>query len=468
MRTTSNAYPTEAAARRAIEALRDSGVDDRDIRLLTGREPRDVRREPVGGFAGPAEPDAPVGTYGDGAVVRRQGAGSFAGDPDQQRQGSFADTDRITIVSYDGDAERTRVTGLRGARRLLSRAPLDDHAVDRAVNELQLGHTVVLVDLRGTTASQAQAQLEQQARRLGMRSSRPGRERRRPGMPAFEDVEVREAPLPQGAVRYRELGIGEPIVLVHGLLTNSLLWAGVASALARDFRVIAPDWPLGSHERPLRPGTDLSPPGLTNVIADFLGALELDDVTLVGNDTGGALCQLVAVHHPERVARLVLTPCDAYENFLPPIFRPLQLLARVPGAMWVIVNALRPRLAQRLPMTFGRLSKRPLGPHVARAFLRPAQRDRRVRCDLARILRAISSTYTLEAAERFGEVDKPVLIAWATDDRLFPFRYAQRMADAFPNARLERIEDSYTFVSVDQPERTADLIASFARIPLAA
>src|SRR5215204_905567 len=164
MTTLSNAYPTEAAARRAIEALRDGGVHGRDMHLLTRREPRDVRREPVGGFADPAGPDAPVQTYGNGTVLRRQGAGSFAGDPDQQRQGSFADTDRVTIVSYDGDAERTRVTGLRGARRLLSRAPLDDHAVDRAVNELQIGHTVVLVDLRGIPASQAQAQLEQPTR----------------------------------------------------------------------------------------------------------------------------------------------------------------------------------------------------------------------------------------------------------------------------------------------------------------
>jgi pimeloyl-ACP methyl ester carboxylesterase len=287
-------------------------------------------------------------------------------------------------------------------------------------------------------------------------------------MTAFEDLELHEAQLPQGAVRYRELGTGEPIVLVHGLLTNSLLWADVASVLGKDFRVIAPDWPLGSHELPLRPGTDLSPPGLARMIADLLAALELEEATLVGNDTGGALCQLVAVQHPERVARLVLTPCDAYENFLPPIFRPLQLLARIPGAVWLIANALRPGLAQRLPMTFGRLSKRPLDPHLARAFLRPTQRDRRVRRELATILRTISSRYTLEAAERFGEVDKPVLIAWATDDRLFPFRYAQRLADAFPSARLERIEDSYTFVSVDQPERTADLIASFARVPLAA
>jgi pimeloyl-ACP methyl ester carboxylesterase len=287
-------------------------------------------------------------------------------------------------------------------------------------------------------------------------------------MTAFEDLDLREARLPQGVIRYRELGAGEPIVLVHGLLANSLLWAAVAPRLAENFRVIAPDWPLGSHECRLDPEADHSPAGLARLIADFLAALELEHVTLVGNDTGGALCQLVAVDHPERLARLVLTPCDAYENFLPPIFRPLQWLARVPGSMWLIANALRLRVAQRLPMTLGRLSKRRLDPPVVQAFLRPVQRDRGIRRELAAILRAISNRYTLTAAERFGEFDKPVLLAWATEDRLFPFRHAERMANAFPNARLKRIEDSYTFVSIDQPERTAELIASFARAPVTA
>jgi pimeloyl-ACP methyl ester carboxylesterase len=287
-------------------------------------------------------------------------------------------------------------------------------------------------------------------------------------MTAFEDLDLREARLPQGVIRYRELGAGEPIVLVHGLLANSLLWAAVAPRLAKNFRVIAPDWPLGSHECRLDPEADHSPAGLARLIADFLAALELEHVTLVGNDTGGALCQLVAVDHPERLARLVLTPCDAYENFLPPIFRPLQWLARVPGSMWLIANALRLRVAQRLPMTLGRLSKRRLDPPVVQAFLRPVQRDGGIRRELAAILRAISNRYTLTAAERFGEFDKPVLLAWATEDRLFPFRHAERMANAFPNARLKRIEDSYTFVSIDQPERTAELIASFARAPVTA
>jgi hypothetical protein len=151
MTTLCKAYSTEIAARRAVEALRATGVRARDIRLLTGSRLGDVRREPVGGFAGPVAPDAPVGTYGDRQVLRRQGTGGFAGDPDQQRQGSFADTDRVIIVTYDDDAERTRVTGLRGARRLLRRAGLDDDTVNRAAHALHMGHTVALVDLPVTS-----------------------------------------------------------------------------------------------------------------------------------------------------------------------------------------------------------------------------------------------------------------------------------------------------------------------------
>jgi hypothetical protein len=164
MTTLTKTSPTELVARRGVEALRATGVAERDIRLLAGSAPRDIRREPVGGFAGPVAPDAPIGTYGGRMLQRRQGAGSFAGDPDQQRQGSFADTDRVVIVTYKGDAERARITGLRGARRLLRRAALDDDAVDRAVGELHQGHTILLVDLPEIAASEADARLEKLAR----------------------------------------------------------------------------------------------------------------------------------------------------------------------------------------------------------------------------------------------------------------------------------------------------------------
>jgi pimeloyl-ACP methyl ester carboxylesterase len=283
---------------------------------------------------------------------------------------------------------------------------------------------------------------------------------------AFEQAPMHEARLPRGTIRYRELGVGEPILLVHGLLVNGRLWREVAPQLAHDFRVIVPDWPLGSQERAIDQGTDLSPLGLAAIVADFMAALELERVTLVGNDTGGAICQLVAVHHPQRLARLVLTPCDAYENFLPPMFRPLQALARVPGAVFAIAQSLRPRRARRLPFAFGWLSKRGIPDELSDAWLAPALSSAAIRREIASVLRGISSRYTLQAAERFGEFDKPVLIAWAPEDRFFKQRYAERLAGAFPNARLELIEDSYTFVPIDQPERTAELVAAFAAEPL--
>jgi pimeloyl-ACP methyl ester carboxylesterase len=275
---------------------------------------------------------------------------------------------------------------------------------------------------------------------------------------------MNEVRLPQGRIRYRELGSGEPIVLVHGLLADGELWRDVAPRLAADFRVIVPDWPLGSHELALGVGTDLSPLGLARIVADFLEALELEQVTLVGNDTGGALCQLVAVHHPERLARLVLTPCDAYENFLPPAFRPLQVLARIPGAMYAIGQSLRPGAMRRLPLAYGWLAKRG-DDALTRSWIAPALANSAIRRELVSILTGIDNRYTLEAAERFGEFAKPVLIAWAPEDRFFKLRYGERLAAEFPNARLELIEDSYTFVAIDQPERTASLIAAFAREP---
>src|SRR5690242_4445172 len=156
---------------------------------------------------------------------------------------------------------------------------------------------------------------------------------------------MNELTIPQGTIRYREAGTGAPIVLIHGLLVNGGLWQEVMPRLAQDFRVIVPDLPLGSHELPMNRGTDLSPLGLARIIEAFLSGLGLEDVTLVGNDTGGALCQLVVVHHPERIGRLVLTPCDAFENFPPAMFRPLLAAARVPGAVYAIAQSLRPRPA---------------------------------------------------------------------------------------------------------------------------
>jgi pimeloyl-ACP methyl ester carboxylesterase len=278
---------------------------------------------------------------------------------------------------------------------------------------------------------------------------------------------MQELALDQGTIRYRESGSGEPILFVHGLLVDGELWRDVAPALARDARVIVPDWPLGSQELPLRPGADLSPPGLADLIADFIEALDLNNVTLVGNDTGGGLCQLVVTRRPGRISRLVLTPSDAFEHFPPPAFKPLKALGYIPGAVTVMARIMSPAPARRSPLAYGWLSKR-ADDALTASWVRSVQSDPEIRRQVAEILKGLSPRYTLAAAERFGDFTGPVMIAWAKKDRFFKVSNAQRLAQAFPNARLELIDDSYTFVSLDQPERLAELIGELVRAPLPA
>jgi pimeloyl-ACP methyl ester carboxylesterase len=264
-------------------------------------------------------------------------------------------------------------------------------------------------------------------------------------------------------IRYHDRGSGPVVVFVHGLLANSALWRNVVPTIAdAGYRCLTPDWPLGSHTIPV-PDADLTPPGLATLIESFLEALDLHDVTLVANDTGGALTQILLARKPARVGRVVFTPSDCYSNFLPPIFRGLTTLAKVPGSMRLLTTTLRFRALHRLPITFGWLSKRPLAPEVADAYLEPSRRDPAIRKDLRRALAGAHRRYTLAAAETFPEITVPVLLAWAREDKLFPVRYAERLAADFPNATLRLIDDSYTLVPEDQPELLTELILEFTR-----
>jgi pimeloyl-ACP methyl ester carboxylesterase len=269
--------------------------------------------------------------------------------------------------------------------------------------------------------------------------------------------------LPQGTVRYRDDGEGRPIVFVHGILVNGLLWRRVTPRLD-GFRRIVPDWPLGSHEIPMSPGADLTPAGLAQIVADFLEALDLDDVVLVANDTGGALTQIVAANHPERIGAVVLTPCDAFENFLPTMFKGLQAASRVPGALAAFIQPLRLRPVRGLPIAFGWLRKHAIEPEVSDAYLKPYFEHAGVRRDLRKVLAGISTRYTLDAAAKLSGFDRPVLITWAPEDKIFPLEHAHRLADILPDARVVEVPDSYSFVPEDQPERLAELIADFARV----
>lgn len=272
---------------------------------------------------------------------------------------------------------------------------------------------------------------------------------------------TRTIELPQGSLALHDSGAGEPVLFAHGLLVDGRLWRKVVPRLDGGFRCLVPDLPLGSHRTPMRAEADLSPPGLARLLVDLIEALELEQVTLVGNDTGGAISQIAAANHPERIRRLVLTPCDAFDNFLPPAFRPLQYAARVPGLLTAALQGMRLAPVRRLPIAFGWLIKHDPDDRLLDEWVKPFLSDAGVRRDTIKVLKEISPRYTDEAAERLRGFERPTMLAWAREDRFFKASYGERLAATIPGARLEWIEDSYTFVPEDQPAALAELIKEF-------
>jgi pimeloyl-ACP methyl ester carboxylesterase len=273
--------------------------------------------------------------------------------------------------------------------------------------------------------------------------------------------EPRTVDVPAGPIDYRERGSGPPIVFVHGVGVNGDLWRRVVPELAGGHRCIAPDLPLGAHVRPLRRDADMSLPGLARTVAGFLEALDLDDVAIVANDTGGAVAQWLVGHHPERIGRLVLTSCDAFEKFPPTPQLYLKPAARVPGLLWCVARAVQWKAVQRMPMAYGWTTSAPIDPAIMRSYTEPVYRNAGVRRDLARLLRAVDTRYTHEAAASLRGFDRPALVAWAADDRLFPLDHGRRLAELLPQGRFETIADSRTFIPEEQPERLGAMVRDF-------
>src|SRR5688500_4825325 len=148
-----------------------------------------------------------------------------------------------------------------------------------------------------------------------------------------------------GRIRAFSAGSGEPIVFVHGALVNANLWRKVVPILASDFRCVTLDMPLGSHELAM-PQADLSPTGLADLIAEAIGALGIERPTLVGNNSGGALSQIAVSRHPDLVSRLVLTSCDAYDEFPPRFFDLLLWPTRFPALARALFAPLRIRRSE--------------------------------------------------------------------------------------------------------------------------
>jgi pimeloyl-ACP methyl ester carboxylesterase len=276
---------------------------------------------------------------------------------------------------------------------------------------------------------------------------------------------ARTLELDGGRLRVHVSGDGPAVVFVHGLLVNANLWRRVVPRLDGFTRVTL-DMPLGSHLEPM-PARPLTPPDLGALIGEAVTALGLQDVTLVGNDTGGALCQIAASHRPSWLGRLVLTSCDAFEHFPPPMLKPLFWQLALPGGALAGLAPLRARALRRLPIAYGLLTRDAIPAAPSDSYVLPALADAGVRADLRRVSRGVEKRHTLEAAERLRAFDRPALIAWSADDRFFPRADAERLAATIPGARIEWIAGARTFSPEDRPERLAELIAAFAQEPVA-
>ncbi|MGH9271863.1 MAG: alpha/beta fold hydrolase [Ilumatobacteraceae bacterium] len=271
--------------------------------------------------------------------------------------------------------------------------------------------------------------------------------------------------LPHGKVHYRTAGPADstapPVVFVHGVLVNGSLWAATADALAAaGVRSFAPDLPLGSHPTPVNDDADQSPRGVARQVIAFIEALELDDVTLVGNDSGGAICQYVVDTDASRIGRLVLTNCDAFEDFPPPSLKRFMTLLRHPVAIAAAGQAMRSTRVRHGKLGFGPFA-RSYDPDMTAAWAAPLRR-RAIRRDVSRVVRAVDTADMVAVGGRLHRFHRPVRLVWGTADPFFTLDQARRLAAAFPDATLVEVPDARTFVPLDAPDRLAAEILELA------
>jgi pimeloyl-ACP methyl ester carboxylesterase len=276
---------------------------------------------------------------------------------------------------------------------------------------------------------------------------------------------MRKIELSAGTIEYEDTGgDGPTIVLLHGLMMDASLWDAPIADLSVDHRCVAPTLPLGAHRHAMRADADLSLPGIARLAAEFLDRLDLHDVILVGNDTGGALVQLLMSDGAARVGRVVLASCDAFDNFPPGLTgKTLVLTGKLPPRMFgLFMQQMRLRTLRRLPIAFGWLTIR--GDAATARWMKPVMKQPEIRRDAVRVLRAAAAetNLLLAVAENLPSFNRPALVVWASGDRVMPPEHGRRLAELLPQGQLVEVEDSYTLIPLDQPARLAHLIREFA------
>ncbi|MFB7874368.1 alpha/beta fold hydrolase [Nocardia sp. NPDC056064] len=268
--------------------------------------------------------------------------------------------------------------------------------------------------------------------------------------------------IPAGRIHYREQGEGPPVVLLHGLLMNHTVWDAVIDLLPAGFRYVLPDLPLGAHPEPMRPGTDLSLRGLNHLIADFLAALDLREVTLVHSDWGGALF-LTAYGLDERVGRIVVFPCEAFGNFPPGLpGKSATLAAYLPGGVSLALRQLRVPWLRRTPPLFGWMAKYPIPDDLVHGWTEPGLRQPAIRADVLAYMRSSRHKADLVAdTEALRNFSGEALVLWSSAGKVMPREHGRRLAALLPHARLVEIDDAYVLSMLDRPRAVAAAVTEF-------
>ena len=272
--------------------------------------------------------------------------------------------------------------------------------------------------------------------------------------------------LPMGRIRVRTAGTGPTLMFTHGLLVDGRIWDQVAAAVAsQGFTVVLPDLPLGAHSVAVADRSKLRTRGVADCLFDVADSLGIERFSILGFDTGGAIAQVAVASRPERIERLALMSCDAFEHYPPMLVKPFKWAARWSPAMSLVLKTLSDNKYQHVPLPLGLVAKHKIDPSLVKAWSEPPS-DPEIRADLVAFILQMSSVDTLDAAEKLRHFAGPSMVMWSRKDKVFPRKDAHRLTALLPGCQLRWIDDSYTFASLDNPTRMIELVLEFLNLPI--
>jgi len=243
-----------------------------------------------------------------------------------------------------------------------------------------------------------------------------------------------------GRIGYQEQGSGPVALFVHGVLLNSHLWRHQLAQLSDIRRCIAVD--LMAHGRTeIAPSQDVSVTAQAQMLLQFLDALDIEQVDLVGNDSGGGIAQIFAATHPQRVRSLVLTNCDAHDNWPPEAFKPVLAMSAAGGLPGTLQAMLADKSVYRSAQALGPAYEDPqqVSDETIARYLQPHVRTPQRTQDLERFLASFDASHTLAVEAGLKALAAPTLIVWGTDDIYFDVRWSTWLAETIPGTR-RRVE----------------------------